>query len=136
MPPAKRPPSKRVSKRAQPKRAAPLVDALAQAAWLEADAALAEAMAECGRALEAKSQTERGEALEMLALALGRAARRRGLLRIGKRGALEDFDSVRHDLEASSRRPPKRVRILVEGVARGREVLIKARVTPARAKRS
>ena len=135
MPSAKRPSSKRPAKRAAPKRALPLVDALAQAAWTEADSALAEAIVECDQAIEAKTAQAREEALEVLALALARAARRRGLSRLGKKGALEDFDADRHDLALSGKRTPKRVRIAIEGVARGRDVLIKARAAPARPRR-
>jgi hypothetical protein len=134
-PPSKRPPSKRPVKRAQPKRAASLVNALAEAAWTEADAALAEALIECRRAVDAKSKKARDEALELLSLSLGRAARRRGLARIGKRGSLEDFDPARHELPGSARRTPARVRVIEEGVMRGREVLIKARVASPRSKR-
>lgn len=136
MPPAKRPPSKHASGRAATKRAAPLVHTLAEAAWTEADSALAEALVECGRAGEANSKKERAEALALLSLALGRAARRRGLTRVGKQGTLDDYDPKRHDLMSPAKRPPKRVRILVEGVARGRDVLIKARVASPRAKRT
>jgi hypothetical protein len=134
MPPAKGPPSKRAAKRAA-KRVAPPVDALAEAAWTEADGALAEALVEADRAISADRDDARDEALSLLRLALSRAARRRGLSRIGKAGALDDFDPGRHELAASARGAPKRVRIVDEGVARGREVLIKARVTVARAKR-
>ena len=134
MPPAKRPPPKRPAKRAA-KRAGPPVDALAEAAWTEADGALAEALVECDRAHAADNDEARDEALGLLRLALARAARRRGLSRIGKVGAVDDFDAGRHELAARGRRAPKRVRILDEGVARGREVLIKARVAAARARR-
>lgn len=134
MPPAKRPPPKRPVKRAN-KRAAPLVDTLAEAAWLEADGALAEALVECDRANAAESEDARDEALSLLQLALARAARRRGLSRIGKAGGLDAFDAARHELSGSTKRAPKRVRIVHEGVARGRDVLIKARVAAARAKR-
>jgi hypothetical protein len=134
MPPAKRPPPKRSANRAT-KRAGPPVDALAEAAWTEADGALAEALVECDRANAAENDEDRDEALDLLRLALARAARRRGLSRIGKASAVDDFDASRHELAASVRRAPKRVRIVDEGVARGREVLIKARVTAARAKR-
>ena len=134
MPPAKRPLPKRPAKRAS-KRAAPPVDALAEAAWTEADAALAEALLECDRANAAESDETRDEALGLLRLALARAARRRGLSRIGRAGAVDDFDASRHEMTANAGRAPKRVRILDEGVARGREVLIKARVTTVRAKR-
>ena len=136
MPPSKRPTSKRSVGGAQRKRAGRLVNALAEAAWTEADGALAEALLECDRAREAESKKAREQALELLFLALARAARRRGLARIGKQGAIEEFDPVRHELATSPKRAPKRVRIAMEGVARGRQVLIKARVTPARAKRS
>jgi hypothetical protein len=119
MPPSKRPTSKRSAGR--------LVNALAEAAWTEADGALAEALLECDRAREAESKKAREQALELLFLALAR---------IGKQGAIEEFDPVRHELATSPKRAPKRVRIAMEGVARGRQVLIKARVTPARAKRS
>lgn len=136
MPPAKRPSPKRPAKRAPPKPAASLVGGLAEAAWLEADSALAEALVECDQALSAKSERARRDALDLLSLALSRAARRRGFSRVGKKGAIEDFDTKRHDLATSPKRAPKRVRIALEGVARGREVLIKARVTSERAKRS
>lgn len=135
MPPAKRPASKRSPTRARPKRAAPPVDALAFAAWAEADAALAEALVECARAIEAPTQAARADSLELLSLALSRAARRRGLSRIGRAGALEDFDPKRHDLASAPKRAPKRVRIVSEGIVRGRDVLIKAQAVPARAKR-
>lgn len=136
MPPAKRPPPKRPTKRAAKPRGAPLVDAMAQAAWAEADTALAEAIVECGRAARAKRAAERTEALALTSQALARAARRRGLARLGKSGALEDYDPHRHDLTLSQKRAPSRVRIVEEGVARGGEVLVKARAKPARAKRT
>lgn len=135
MPPGKRPSQKRPASGAAKKRAPPPVDALAQAAWAEADSALAEALIECDRAIRADDEGTRGEALALLQLALGRAARRRGLTRTGKIGGLEDFDPARHECAAPAKRAPKRVRIAEPGVARGREVLIKARVKPARAKR-
>jgi hypothetical protein len=134
MPLAKRPRPKRPSKRAST-RAAPLVDALALAAWAQADAALAEALLECDRAVHAKSEADRAVALGLVSQALGRAARRRGLSRLGKSGALEDFDPARHELTAPAKRAPKRVRIVEEGVTRGGEVVVKARAEPARAKR-
>jgi len=135
MPPAKRPSPKRPAKRTTAKRAPP-VDALAAAAWLEADSALAEALVESDRAITANTAEGRDEALALLSLALGRAARRRGLSRIGKRGASEAFDGARHELALRFKRAPKRVRVEIEGVARGREILIKARVAPVRAKRT
>jgi hypothetical protein len=131
------PPAKRLTPRprATRKRAAPPVDALAQAAWMEADAALAEALVECGRAIQASASEAREEALELLSQALARAARRRGLSRVGKSGAFEAFDPDRHELPASAKPAPKRVRVVVEGVARGGEVLIRARAAPVGAKR-
>jgi hypothetical protein len=133
MPPAKRPPPKRPT--AAKPRGAAMVDALAQAAWAEADIALADAIVECGRAVKAKRAAERTEALALTSQALSRAGRRRGLARLGKNGALEDFDPRRHELALSQKRAPARVRIVEEGVARGGEVLVKARAKPARAKR-
>ncbi len=134
MPSAKRLPSTRPATRADSARGAP-VAALAEAAWVEADAALAEALVETSRALAAKTDKAREEALEFLSQALARAARRRGFSRIGKSGALETFDPARHELGPGAKRSSRQVRVLEEGVARGREVLIKARVTAARAKR-
>ncbi len=135
MPPAKRPSPKRPAKRASKPRGAPLVDAMAQAAWLDADAALAEAIVECARAVKAKGEEERDEAIALTSQALTRAARRRGLSRLGKGGTLEAFDPAKHDLALSVKRAPKRVRIIEEGVARGGEVLVKARAQPVRTKR-
>lgn len=135
MPPAKRPsPPKRATKRAAPKRGAPPVNALAQAAWAQADAALAEAMVECERAVQADDAKARAEALNLLALALARTARRRGISRLGKAGTTEPFNPAKHEL-AGRMRAPARVRIVEPGVARGADVLIKARVNPVRAKR-
>lgn len=135
MPPAKGPPPKRPAKRSAKLRDASIVDAMAQAAWLEADAALAEAIVECDRAVSAEDEEERDEAIALTSQALTRAARRRGLIRLGKSGALEAFDPAKHDLALSVKRAPKRVRIIEEGVARGREVLVKARAQPVRTKR-
>jgi hypothetical protein len=134
MPLAKRPSPPKRTKPAAPKRGAPIVDALAHAAWAQADAALAEALIECDRALNAGSAKLREEALSLLSLALTRAARRRGLTRVGKPGATEAFDAAKHDL-ARAGRAPARVRVVEAGVARGGEVLIKARVKAVRAKR-
>lgn len=135
MPPAKRPPSKRKSRAGPQRDMAPLVGALAEAAWREADSALAEALIECERALAAPGADARQEALELLSLALTRAARRRGLTSLGTPGAVEPFDPARHELIKPSSRLPKRVRIASAGIARGAEVLIKARATTLRAKR-
>lgn len=135
MPPAKGPSPKRPAKRSAKPRSASMVDVMAQAAWLEADAALAEAIVECGRAVTAEDEDERDAAVTLTSQALTRAARRRGLTRLGKSGALEAFDPAKHELGLSVKRAPKRVRIIEEGVARGGEVLVKARAQPVRTKR-
>lgn len=134
MPPARRPEPKRPKKRA-PKRAPQLVDMLAAAAWTQADAALAEALVECDRAVQADSEQTRQEALGLASLALARAARRRGLARLGEPGRIEDFDPAKHDLPSGLKRAPARVRVVEAGVVRGAEVLIRARTKPVRAKR-
>lgn len=126
-------------KSAARKRAAPadkLTGALAEAAWLEADASLALALSEF-EALEAAADAEaREEALLMLGQALSRAARRRGLTRFGAIDAREPYDPVRHELSPRPARAPKTVRVLSRGVARGGEVLVKARAEAARKARS
>jgi len=134
MPPAKKPQLKRPPRRAV-KRAPALVDALAEAAWTEADLALAEALVECDRALHAGEEDAKADALSLLSQALARAARRRGLARIGKSGAIDKFDPAKHELAPARKGAPQRVRIVQQGVARGGEVLIKARVRAVRAKR-
>ena len=110
-------------------RQARLADALANASWAEADEALAEALvefAELKRVLKHEPET-----LAMAAQALARAARRRGLGLFGDIGANVAFDANAHELNPSSD-VAGRVRILREGVMRGREVLIRAIVAPAR----
>ena len=106
-----------------------LANALANASWAEADEALAEALvefAELKRALR-----EEPETLAMAAQALARAARRRGLRLFGDVGANVAFDANAHELNPSSEAAGS-VRIVREGVMRGREVLIRAIVAPAR----
>jgi hypothetical protein len=56
-----------------------LVDALAGAAWAEADAALADALAEFEVLSAAKTAAARKDAMFLLGQALKRAARKRGL---------------------------------------------------------
>lgn len=136
MPPASKPKS-----RAKPgvarKRAAPaaLNNALAEAAWSDADLALAEALAEFDRAEAAVGGGDRGDAMALLGQALSRAARKRGLTRIGALGAREPYDPKLHELAKKPARAPKTVRIEARGVKRGAEVLAKARVvTRARSK--
>ena len=109
-----------------------LADRLAETAWLQADAALAEALADLDEAETAASDAARAEALAMLAQSLSRAARKRGLDRIGALGAREPFDKQRHDLIAAGAKTPATVLIRARGVARGGEVLLRARVTPLR----
>jgi hypothetical protein len=84
----------------------------------------------------ARTLRARSEAVAMLEQALTRAARRRGLSRFGGVGATEAYDPLRHEFSAAAARLPKRVRVSVRGVARGNEVLVKARVGPVRAKRA
>lgn len=98
--------------------------ALAEAAWLETDAALAEALALHDEWVTAPP-ANRAALSELLAQALGRAARKRGLSRVGEIDANERFDALRHDFAGS--RPPKIVRVVARGVARGDEILVRAR---------
>ena len=112
-----------------------LTAALAEAAWTEADAALAEALVEFDLLAQAANRAARAEAMTILGLALSRAARRRGLTRVGMTDALEPFDAKRHARARSTGRAPRTVLILIPGVARGDEVLMKARVAGSRARR-
>jgi len=117
------------AKRVAVARDAPLANALADASWAEADEALAEALiefAELKRAL-----TEEYDALDMASQALARAARRRGLVLFGDVGAAVAFDATIHEFNGSSD-APAHVRVVREGVMRGRDVLTRAIVTPAR----
>jgi hypothetical protein len=127
--------TKKNAARKPARRSADLAAALAEAAWEEADAALAEALVEFDAFQEAATRRAKADASTLLGQALSRAARRRGLLRVGKAGAVEPFDRARHAAVEPQRRAPKTVRILIPGVARGNEVLAKARVGGARARR-
>jgi hypothetical protein len=119
------------------KRAAPtLVAALAEAGWAEADASLADALSEFDTLQSAVGARARDDAVALLGQALARAARKRGLARFGALDALEPYDPKRHQLEKPAARTPKRVRIRAQGVARGNEVLIKARVAAVRESRT
>jgi len=111
-----------------------LADALAAAAWAEADGALAEALAEYDALQAARSEKAKAEASSLLGQALARAGRRRGLTRFGGVGAMESYDPARHQLATAIKRPPKRVRVKMAGVAMGSEILVKARVGVVRAK--
>ncbi len=103
---------------------------LAQASWAEADRALAQAWADFA---EFAASARRGP--DMVALidqSLSRAARQRGLARLGEIGETAPFDPQAHELIAPSKRPPASVHIVAPGVSRGEKVLLKARVKPAR----
>ncbi|MEZ5957153.1 MAG: hypothetical protein R3C27_08100 [Hyphomonadaceae bacterium] len=124
-------------KSAARQRAAPgvLTDALAEAAWSEADVALAQALADFDEAETAQKKGARQDALERLGQALSRAARKRGLSRVGGLDERVAFDADVHDLNATVAKTPKSVRIQARGVARGGEVLIKPRVAPLEKKK-
>lgn len=133
---AKRPKGQPTS--AARKRAAPgvsLSGALAEAAWSEADAALAQALADLDEAHTAESDAARDDALARLALALARAGRKRGLTRIGELNVQEAYSAARHALNAPVAKAPKNVRIQARGVARGADVLEKPRAAPVERKR-
>jgi hypothetical protein len=131
MPAAKK---KTATKRAADTRAAQpcdlahgLAQELAQAAWAEADRALAEAMAE----FEAWQQGD-VDAAVFVGQALRRAARTRGLTPLSQAGRVEPYDASRHALANTPSTQPSQVRIKSAGVLRGGEVLAKARATPLR----
>lgn len=130
--PRAKPPTKGpVKKGAARKRAAPAVSlsgALAEAAWAEADFALAEALAALDQVESASDEDSRDDAMALLAQALSRAARKRGLSRLGQLGARESYDPKRHDLDDAAGRAPKTIRIDARGVARAGETLVKTRV--------
>jgi hypothetical protein len=138
MPAAKKAKTKR-TKRAAPKkgaarkRATPMAAALAEAAWMEADVALAEALADLDELISAGTD-QRADALAVLAQSLARAARKRGLTRIGALDAREPYDPAVHELRQLVAKKPKTVRIQARGVARGSQVLLKPRVGAVRAK--
>ncbi|MFO1017865.1 MAG: hypothetical protein U1E03_09730 [Hyphomonadaceae bacterium] len=115
-------------KRAAP--AASLSSALAEAAWAEADAALAEALAELDAFEGAETAAARADAASLLAQALARAGRKRGLSRLGVVGDRVAYDAALHDLSVAGSKKPKNVRIQVRGVTRGADVLVKPRVAP------
>lgn len=131
---SKRPKSGTAQKSAARQRAAqavPLTDALAEAAWAEADAALAQALADFDEVDTAEKKGARKDALARLGQSLSRAARKRGLNRVGDLEGEIAFDAEAHDLNAAVAKTPKSVRIQARGVSRGGEVLIKPRVAPA-----
>jgi len=108
-----------------------LVTQLAEAAWEQADAALAQALADLDEVESALDPAERADALEMLAQSLAQAARRRGLTRVGALGVQAAFDPALHDLTIAVAKPPKHVHVRARGVARGPVILLRARAAPA-----
>jgi hypothetical protein len=112
-----------------------MVDALAEAAWAEADLALAEALAELDLLTSASRKKDRAAARDLLAQSLSRAARKRGLARIGALGATETYDPVRHETHGAVVKKSKKVLIQARGVARGDEVLVRPRVDLAQRKK-
>lgn len=133
-------PKKPKAKRAAPKGAAQAVslpDALGDAAWREADRALAQAVAELEEVEAASNQVRRAEALMLLRQALARAARVRGFTRLGgEPGVTEPYDEARHALVTNPAKPPAEVVIVAQGVARGGEVLVRARAKAVRKRAS
>ena len=63
---------------------------------------------------------------------LSRAARQRGLARLGEIGEIAPFDPLAHELIVPGKRPPASVHVVAPGVSRGEKILLKARVKPAR----
>ncbi|MBL8536022.1 MAG: hypothetical protein JNM59_01320 [Hyphomonadaceae bacterium] len=110
------------------------MDALAEAAWLEADLALAEALADFDELEGARDDADKAHAMVLLAQSLARAGRKRGLARLGILGATEPYDPSRHEYIAPGK--PKTVRIKARGVARGGEILVKPRAGPSRRKKA
>lgn len=126
-------PVKRAPRKKKPA-ARSLTDALGEAAWSEADRALAEAMVEAQVLSSAKTAEAREVAMALLEQALARAARKRGLSRIGEMGGRETYNAKRHELARPLARAPKQVRIVASGIARGPTVLVKARVVAVRSR--
>lgn len=120
------------SKRRAPKPS--LADALAEAAWSEADLALADALVEFDAAASARLAAERRQAIALLGQSLTRAGRKRGLTRVGEVGKREAYDPTRHNLDGAA--TTQVVRIAARGVARGGEMLVKPRVVPTTRRKS
>jgi molecular chaperone GrpE (heat shock protein) len=111
-----------------------LANTLAEASWTQADRALAQAIADFSELDIAQTPGKRKALMALIAQSLQRAARRRGLERIGVEGEVAPFDAERHEFAGRGPRAPKEVRILVPGVARGAVVLVKARVAASRSR--
>lgn len=127
--------SKKSAARKRAAQGVSLTDALAEAAWAEADAALAQALADFDEVETSERKGARRDALERLGQALSRAARKRGLARTGSLEAEVAFDAEAHDLNATVAKTPKTVRIQARGVTRGDEMLAKPRVAPVKRKK-
>ncbi len=134
----KRPKAGAAKKSAARKRAAQgacLADALAEAAWAEADSALAQALADFDEAQTAERKRDRKDAMARLGEALSRTARKRGLTRVGELEQRIEFSADDHEMNASVVKSPKKVRIQARGVTRGGEILAKPRVAPVERKK-
>lgn len=120
-----------------------LTDMMAEAAWAQADRALAQALRDAAMVEQAVRPLKRGaprakvqpveDGLLILSQSLSRAARARGLKMFGAVGAVVPFDPRLHEAPARAREP-KLVRITTPGVTRASDVVMKAVVTPSRAR--
>jgi hypothetical protein len=128
-------PSKKSAARQRAAQDVSLTNALGEAAWSEADAALAQALADLDEAETAQDEAGRADALARLAQSLARAGRKRGLTRIGELGASVSFNERKHELNAAVAKTPKTVLIQARGVARGGDILEKPRVAPVERKK-
>jgi hypothetical protein len=130
------------AKPVSPQRDFDLTALLGEAGWRDADQALAACLRDFGDVERASADLSDAldDALLILGQSLAQAARRRGLKRFGAIGAVEAFDPNRHELVRPAARAPALVKVTAEGVARGEgpgaDILIKALVTPSRARRS
>lgn len=118
-----------------PRLADPLANALGEAAWAEADLALAVALAEfddAESALAVGDARRVEDAVVMGLQSLNRVARKRGVMRFGEVGEAVAFNAARHELDGAGP-PPKQVIVTRAGLERAGVVLVKARVAPARA---
>ena len=111
------------SRRSSKAETSALADRLAEAGWAEADLALAQALRDLDEVRAASTRPKRAAALDALELALTRAARRRGMSRIGATGDEQQFDPALHE---AGRGTPERVQIQARGVRRGDAVLVRA----------
>ena len=122
---------------AVPRLADPLANALREAAWAEADLALAAALAEfddAEAALSAADARRGADARAMGLQSLNRVDRKRGVTRFGDVGEAAAFDAARHQLDGGGP-APKQVKIARAGLERAGVILVRARVTPVRAAR-